>query len=51
MLASEPELFRRMLGVHLGTESLPRFIATKGLNVVWRLAVGSNPSSATAELA
>jgi len=50
MLASEPELFRRMLGVHLGTESLPGFIAANGLAVAWRLAVGSNPVPVPATL-
>ena len=44
MLASEPALFTRMLGVHLGTESLLRFIATRGLEIAWRLA--SQPGAA-----
>jgi 2-polyprenyl-6-methoxyphenol hydroxylase-like FAD-dependent oxidoreductase len=39
MLAAEPQLFARMLGVHVGSESLLRFIAAQGVNVVWRLAV------------
>jgi hypothetical protein len=38
MLAAEPSLFTRMLGVHLGAESLPSFLATKGPEVAWRLA-------------
>jgi hypothetical protein len=42
MLASEPTLFGRMLGVHLGAESLPRFVATRGLEVAWHLAIPSN---------
>jgi 2-polyprenyl-6-methoxyphenol hydroxylase-like FAD-dependent oxidoreductase len=51
MLASEPALFSRMLGVHLGSESLLRFIATRGLEVAWRLAVqpsAPRPSAAVA---
>ena len=39
MLAAEPTLFARMLGVHLGTEPMLRFGATRGLEVAWRLAV------------
>ncbi len=39
MLASEPTLFARMLGVHLGAESLLSFVTRRGLEVVWRLAV------------
>jgi 2-polyprenyl-6-methoxyphenol hydroxylase-like FAD-dependent oxidoreductase len=39
MLASEPEIFARMLGVHLGSESLARFVASRGLEVAWRLMV------------
>jgi flavin-dependent dehydrogenase len=39
MLASKPKLFRRLLGVHLGSESLVQFITTRGLEVAWRLAV------------
>jgi menaquinone-9 beta-reductase len=41
MLAAEPTLFARMLGVHLGTESLVLFAATKGFEVAWKLAVPS----------
>jgi flavin-dependent dehydrogenase len=51
MLASEPTLFARMLGVHLGSESLLRFVASRGLEVAWRLAMQSNPSQAPATLA
>jgi hypothetical protein len=39
MLAAEPALFERMLSVHLGNESLLRFLAMKGLDVAWRLAI------------
>jgi flavin-dependent dehydrogenase len=39
MLAAKPALFERMLGVHLGSESVLRFAAAKGLDVAWRLAV------------
>jgi menaquinone-9 beta-reductase len=42
MLTAEPALFSRLLGVHLGSESLPRFVASKGLELVWRLAVPSH---------
>jgi 2-polyprenyl-6-methoxyphenol hydroxylase-like FAD-dependent oxidoreductase len=51
MLASEPALFSRMLGVHLGSESLLRFITTRGLEVAWRLAVQSNAIPASAAVA
>jgi flavin-dependent dehydrogenase len=39
MLAKEPALFARLLAVHLGTESITRFVAAKGLEMVWRLGV------------
>ena len=39
MLSSEPTLFARMLGVHLGTESLVKFVASKGFELAWRLAM------------
>lgn len=48
MLASEPALFSRMLGVHLGSESLLRFVASRGLEVAWRLAVQSSSTQAHA---
>ena len=32
-LASEPALFSRLLGVHMGEESLPRFVYEKGLHL------------------
>ena len=38
MLAAKPELFERLLGVHLGAESVGRFLAEKGLEVGLRLA-------------
>ena len=41
LLSSRPDLFARMLGVHLGAESLPRFVASRGLELAWRLAVPS----------
>ncbi len=37
MLASEPAIFSRMLGVHLGEESLPRFVREQGLHLGWRI--------------
>jgi menaquinone-9 beta-reductase len=42
MLAAEPALFSRLLGVHLGSESLTRFATVKGLEVAWKLAVPSS---------
>jgi len=38
MLAGDPMLFTRMLGVHLGSESPMRFLAAKGLELAWKLA-------------
>uniref|UniRef100_E6PWQ3 Monooxygenase, FAD-binding n=1 Tax=mine drainage metagenome TaxID=410659 RepID=E6PWQ3_9ZZZZ len=38
VLASEPKLFARMLGVHVGAESPAHFVATSGLDLAWRLA-------------
>jgi menaquinone-9 beta-reductase len=37
VLAEDPALFSRMLGVHMGEESLPRFVREKGLHLGWRL--------------
>jgi flavin-dependent dehydrogenase len=37
--AGRPELFARMLGVHLGAEPLRCFLAAKGLELAYRLAV------------
>lgn len=37
MLAREPMIFSRMLDVHLGEESLPSFVCSKGLQVGWGL--------------
>lgn len=45
MLAARPDLFARMLSVHVGSESLPKFVASKGLELAWRLAF---PASSTA---
>jgi flavin-dependent dehydrogenase len=41
MLAAEPTLFARMLGVHLGSESLVGFLAAKGAEVAWRLSMSA----------
>ncbi len=46
MLVGNPALFDRLLGVHLGAESLPRFAAAKGLEMAWRLAVPSHSHAA-----
>lgn len=39
MLANEPRLFTRMLSVHVGAESLRGFLAAKGMEIAWRLAL------------
>jgi flavin-dependent dehydrogenase len=39
MLAANPRLFDRLLGVHVGAEPLGRFLAGQGLNMAWRLAI------------
>ncbi len=44
MLAAEPGLFTRMLGVHVGAESMGHFVATRGLEVALRLAAPSLPT-------
>lgn len=41
VLASEPALFSRMLGVHMGEESLPRFVRERGLHLGWRMLIPS----------
>jgi 2-polyprenyl-6-methoxyphenol hydroxylase-like FAD-dependent oxidoreductase len=46
LLADHPQLFARMLGVHVGAESPGRFIASKGLELAWRLAVPARAASA-----
>jgi flavin-dependent dehydrogenase len=46
MLAAEPAIFARMLGVHLGSEPLGRFVATSGLEVAWRMMTRRQPSAA-----
>ena len=51
MLAEEPKLFAHMLGVHLGTESMTRFLISKGFELAWRLAVRPIEDSLPAELA
>lgn len=35
MLAAEPAIFARMLGVHLGAEPMSRFVATSAIEVAW----------------
>ncbi|HEY0794720.1 MAG TPA: FAD-dependent monooxygenase [Acidisarcina sp.] len=37
MLAADPDLFARMLGVHIGQESLQSFLLRRGHQVGWRL--------------
>lgn len=37
VLAAEPALFSRLLGVHMGEESLPRFVYEKGLHMGLRM--------------
>lgn len=37
-LAADPQLFTRLLGVHVGAESLGHFAATRGPELAWRLA-------------
>ena len=39
MLGSEPALFTRMLGMHLGAEPVSTFFLRKGPPLAWRLAV------------
>ena len=46
MLAGRPEIFERLLGLHLGEESIGRFVAAKGVEVAWRLLTGSGSSKA-----
>jgi flavin-dependent dehydrogenase len=41
MLAAEPHLFARMLGVHVGAESLEHFVATRGPELAWRLVASA----------
>ncbi|HVJ09134.1 MAG TPA: NAD(P)/FAD-dependent oxidoreductase [Acidisarcina sp.] len=41
VLASEPALFSRLLEVHMGAESLPRFVRQDGLHLGWRMLVPS----------
>jgi 2-polyprenyl-6-methoxyphenol hydroxylase-like FAD-dependent oxidoreductase len=48
MLANQPELFQRMLGVHLGHESMLRLLAERGLEMAWRLAVPHRPAVSSA---
>lgn len=46
VLASRPALFARMLGVHIGAEPLARFLAAKGFEVAWRLAMARPEATA-----
>jgi len=46
MLAAEPAIFARMLGVHLGSEPVGRFVASSGLEVAWRMMVQRQSSAA-----
>ena len=39
MLAADPSIFARLLGVHLGSEPMGRFVATGGLELAWRMMV------------
>jgi len=39
VLAAEPTLFSRLLGVHMGEESLPRFVYEEGLHMGLRMLV------------
>ena len=39
LLVSQPTLFERMLGVHLGEESICKFLAADGLPMAWKLTM------------
>jgi menaquinone-9 beta-reductase len=45
MLAAEPALFRRMLGVHVGDESLHGFLLRQGLHLGWSLVAPGTAST------
>jgi flavin-dependent dehydrogenase len=45
MLAAEPAIFARLLGVHLGSEPMGRFVVTSGLEVAWRMMVQRQSSA------
>ncbi len=47
LLASEPALFTRLLGVHLGAESITRFVAAKGLDVARGLIWPAHSNAST----
>ena len=51
MLVEEPKLFAHMLGVHLGSESMTRFVMERGLQMAWRLAIQPVENSLPVELA
>jgi 2-polyprenyl-6-methoxyphenol hydroxylase-like FAD-dependent oxidoreductase len=51
MLAGKPELLARMLGVHMGAEPLGRFLASRGWEVVLRLALPFSASRAAHSIA
>ena len=38
-LETEPQMFARLLGVHVGAESMGHFVVTRGPQFAWRLAV------------
>lgn len=38
MLAGQPDLFRRLLGVHVGAEPLGRFLISEGMGMAWNFA-------------
>lgn len=49
MLATEPRLFERIVGVHLGDESMGHFLRQRGLHVGLRLAVPARFASNSVE--
>jgi flavin-dependent dehydrogenase len=48
MLTGKPDIFARMLGVHVGAEPLWRFIASKGPEVAWQMAIANQVSGTMA---
>ena len=45
MMANEPAIFRRMLGVHVGEESLSGFLLRQGLHLGWSLLAPETAST------
>lgn len=43
MLSGQPDLFRRLLGVHVGAEPLGRFVLSEGRGMAWKLAFPAPP--------